>query len=312
PIGMTVKLANCESVFRNILSKIDTFLFDCDGVLWQGNIAVKGAPAVVAHLKSLGKQVCYVTNNSTKSRHRYVEKLTRLGFPADVNSVFSTAYTSALYLKNIAKVLVQGKVYLVGNPAMAEELDSLKIQHFGSGPDNQVTTQDHDEVRSCALENDVSAVLVGYDGHISYTKMIKAASYLNDPKCLYVATNEDHRMPLNGERHVVPGTGCVVASVTVAAGRNPDVIAGKPGTFMLKCIQQTVEIDPTKCMMVGDRMNTDILFGNQSELHTLLVLSGVEDQESLNKAVESSDPNMKRQVPEYCMGSIGDWYAIYE
>uniref|UniRef100_H2YW30 Phosphoglycolate phosphatase n=1 Tax=Ciona savignyi TaxID=51511 RepID=H2YW30_CIOSA len=302
---MNLKHASSKSCFQEILSKIDTFLFDCDGVLWQGNHAVLGAPAVVSHLHNIGKRVCYVTNNSTKSRIKYVEKLLRLGFPADKDSVFSTAYTSALYLKHIAKI--KGKVYLVGNPAMVEELDNFGIQHFGSGPDNQVTSQDFDEVRSCILENDVSAVLVGYDGHISYTKMIKAASYLSDPECIYIATNEDHRMPLDGERHVVPGTGCVVASITTSAGRQPDVIAGKPGSFMLECIKQTVQINHNRCMMVGDRMNTDILFGNRNGLDTLLVLSGVENQESLDRAAGSKDADLKSQVPKYFMGSIGDW-----
>nr|CAB3242617.1 phosphoglycolate phosphatase-like [Phallusia mammillata] len=297
--------ASSEDVFQNLISSNDTFLFDCDGVLWKGAKAVPGAAAVVNFLENLGKQVIFVTNNSTKSRDKYVDKLSSLGYPSDKEKIFGTAYTSALYLKHIAKI--DGKVYLIGNESMGEELDNVGIKHFGIGPDNVATSLDYDDIKRCKLDEDVNAVLVGFDGHISFSKLVRAGSYLRNPNCLFLATNSDARLPLGDCKHVVPGTGVMVASVCTVAAREPDVWCGKPGKFMFECIQKTIDINPDRAIMIGDNTKTDIVFGKQNSLKTLLVFSGVSSRDSVNSILESSDPALKEQVPDYVLPSLGDW-----
>ena len=299
------KLASEKSCYEEIMSSVDTFLFDCDGVIWHGDEAIQGAVKVISRLREQNKKVFFVSNNSTKTRDEYFSKFAKLGFDAKVTEVFGTAYTSALYLKD--KVSADGKVYVVGSPAMEEELRKVGISCFGSGQDNQVTRQSIPEILEIPLDSKVEAVLVGMDGHISFTKLVKAASYLKNPNCKFVATNEDAHMPLPGADHMVIGTGVIVNSVCFAAQRQPDVWCGKPHSFMLDCINKEVEIDFSRALMVGDRMNTDILFGNKNKMKTLLVLSGVSSEETLEEAC--SDPQKQNQVPMFYLKSLNDWSA---
>jgi len=298
------KLVNNKEDYEKIMKETDTFLFDCDGVIWIGDKAIEGAVKVISQLKKLNKNVFFVSNNSTKTRDQYFDKFSKLGFSdIKISQVFGTAYTSALYLKKTLSP--KGKVYLVGNEAMQKQLESFGITCFGVGPDSAVTSQSVPEILELPLDPDVEAVLVGMDGHISFTKLIKAASYLADPKCKFVATNEDNKMPFPGHKHVIIGTGVIVDSVISASGRQPDVWCGKPHSFMIDCVKSEVEVNCARTVMVGDRMNTDILFGTKNGMKTLLVMSGVEDEASLSKVCEN--PSKQDQVPCYKLDSLNDW-----
>ena len=307
---MNCLLASDQQVFRKIIRTCNNFLFDCDGVLWQGNNIITGAVDAVNRLQKLGKQVIFITNNSTKTRKQFFEKLTTLGFNAKSSNIFATAYTSALCIKNEYKI--KNRVYVVGNESMAEELKDMGIDYFGIGPDNAIVTQNHAEIAKCVLERNVGAVLVGFDGHFSITKLVKAASYLNNPHCVYIATNKDSRLPLKEAQHVVPGTGCLVNSVTTAAGKPPDMWCGKPETFMFKCVQNELDLDYQHSIMIGDRLDTDILFGKRNGLKTLLVLSGIASEKTLKNFAHSENKDLKDQLPDYYMPSIGLWASMFE
>ncbi len=189
-----------EAVTRQLLDSVDSVLFDCDGVIWRGDQAVPGAPEVINSLKKNGKRVFFVTNNSTKTRQMYAEKLDKLGFDASADEVFGTAYCSAVYLKNVCKL--DGKVYLIGSNAMRQELEDVGIRSVGVGPD-PISGVQKDWV-NVPLDNEVRAVLVGFDEHFSYMKLNRALQYLCNPDCQFVGTNTDTRLPLEGGK-AVPG-----------------------------------------------------------------------------------------------------------
>lgn len=187
---------------QQVLDSVDSVLFDCDGVIWRGDQAIPGAPQVVNLLKENGKKVFFVTNNSTKTRKMYAEKMSTLGFDVSEEEVFGTAYCSAMYLKTVCRL--QGKVYLVGSPAMKQELEAVGIQQTGVGPD-PVSGKQIDWA-NVPLDPEVRAVVVGFDEHFSYMKLNRAMQYLTRSDCLFVGTNRDSRLPLEGGR-AVPG-GC--------------------------------------------------------------------------------------------------------
>ena len=83
-----------------LLASINVFLFDCDGVIWQGDTIIPGAPAAIAYLRSIGKRIYFVTNNSTKSRQVYVAKFKRLGIQASADEILGSAFAAALLLKD--------------------------------------------------------------------------------------------------------------------------------------------------------------------------------------------------------------------
>lgn len=187
-------------LIKQMLDSVDSVLFDCDGVIWRGDQAIPGAPDVINLLKKNGKKVFFVTNNSTKTRKMYADKLALMGFNAAEDEVFGTAYCSAMYLKHVSRL--QGKVYLIGSNAMRQELEKVGIQQTGVGPDPISGVQI--DWANVPLDPEVKAVVVGFDEHFSYMKLNRALQYLNNPDCLLVGTNTDTRLPLEGGK-AVPG-----------------------------------------------------------------------------------------------------------
>ncbi|NXX81121.1 PGP phosphatase, partial [Urocolius indicus] len=156
------------------------------------------------------------------------------------------------------------------------------------------------------LDPAVRAVLVGFDEHFSYAKLCQALRYLlrGGPDCLLVGTNRDHRLPLEGGTGI-PGTGCLVKAVETAAQREAFII-GKPNRYMFDCVVSEFDIDPARTIMVGDRLDTDILMGNTCGLTTLLTLTGVSTLDEVKGHQESSCPARQNLVPDYYVDSIAD------
>lgn len=106
-------------------------------------------------------------------------------------------------------------------------------------------------VLNLKLDEEVGAVIVGFDEHFSYPKMLRAASYLGNPDCIFVATNTDERFPMH-TKLVVPGTGSIVTAVETAAGR-PAFCVGKPNSYIREMIMKEYGVDPNRTIMIGDR-----------------------------------------------------------
>ncbi|EQC32560.1 hypothetical protein SDRG_09879 [Saprolegnia diclina VS20] len=252
--------------FRQWIDGLDAFLFDCDGVLWRGSAAIEGAKEAIQLLRSLGKKVVFVTNNSTKSRDTYVDKLAGQGISATVGDIVTSASACAAYLR---KHDVQGKVYVVGEAGLAAEVSAQGFENFGLEHNGKTEVP-----TPFAVDPAVGAVVIGLDRAISYYKLSYAAvSILTNPGCKFFATNTDPTFPVDGA--VLPGGGTCVAALATAVGRAPDAVIGKPSQALLQTILSTHNLDPARTCMVGDRLNTDIEFGRLGGLRTLLVLTGV-------------------------------------
>ncbi|KFO80631.1 Phosphoglycolate phosphatase, partial [Cuculus canorus] len=124
------------------------------------------------------------------------------------------------------------------------------------------------------------------------------------PGCLLVGTNRDNRLPLEGGA-AIPGTGCLVKAVETAAQREAFIV-GKPNRYMFDCVASEFDIDPARTIMVGDRLDTDILMGNSCGLTTLLTLTGVSTLEEVQGHQESGCPARHNLVPDYYIDSIAD------
>lgn len=292
---------------RDFYNSFDTVLTDCDGVLWLLNNTIQGATDVMNGFKADNKKVFFVTNNSTKSHMQFLEKFHALGFKALANEVVSTSFLAAKYLK--ANLDPSKQVYVVGSPAIACELDALNIRHFGVGED-YLKTSVPTFVENIKLEPDVGAVLVGFDEHLSYPKLFRAASYLKDQNVLFVATNTDESFPVAGTGLVMPGTGSLVCAVKTCAGREPFVV-GKPSSYICNVLTETNKIDPSRTLMIGDRCNTDILLGKRCGFKTLLVLTGVNSLKDVEEWSKSDDPKLLELVPDYYAQSIDSLRATF-
>lgn len=262
------------------------------------NYPIHGSPEVVNRFQELGKSVYFVTNNSTKTRSGFLEKAHTMGFKITEDGIISTSYAAAKYLQ---KRQFNKKVYLIGSSGIADELDSVGIAHTEPGPD-VIKTNYHDMLlNEFKVDPDVGAVIVGFDEHFSFPKMMKAANYLNDPNVLFIATNTDERFP--SKLGVVPGTGSIVRAVETCAERKP-IIMGKPNVSI--CDSIIDNIIPERTLMVGDRANTDILLGTNCGFQTLLVGTGVHHLHDVHKWQKSKNSDDKELIPDVYLPKLGD------
>nr|UJH41143.1 farnesyl diphosphate pyrophosphatase [Pardosa pseudoannulata] len=300
PARTCVKLDEA-AIASGFLDSFDYVLTDCDGVLWMGNTAIPGSVETIQALKKLGKEIIYVTNNSTKGRNEYTKKCDNLGLPSKLENIISTSFCVAAYLKSKN---FQKKVYVLGSTGITQELENAGIQHLPVGPDPipENWIQWLSELR---LDPEVGAVVVGFDHYVSYPKLTKAASYLKDPETLFIATNRDEQFPAEGNL-IIPGAGTFVSAIEVVTGRKSFCL-GKPERYMLDCIKQVhPNIDFNRCIMIGDRLNTDIMLGTKHGIRTLLVLTGINSIEDVREFEKSANEDDQLQVPDYYLDSLGD------
>lgn len=270
---MAKRLSTKED-YTTLLEKYDTFLFDCDGVLWNGDKPVEGVIDVLKMLRAKNKSVIFVSNNATKSRVQYITKFDKLGIQANVDEVVGSAYAAAVYISSVLKFAPTDKVYVIGMAGLEAELASEGISYLG-GTSPSDNTLEPFVLTSFLPEKDpnVKAVLFGLDTSINYTKLCKAFQYLveGEDKCKFLATNTDGTYPIEGG--ILPGSGSLSAVLAFSLGRKPLSI-GKPGKTMMDCIKAKHDFDPAKTIMIGDRLDTDIMFGKNGGVSTLLVLTG--------------------------------------
>ncbi|CAE6472692.1 unnamed protein product [Rhizoctonia solani] len=288
------------SQLQAVVDSYDTFMFDCDGVLWHGDHLIPGIIEVLAYLRQQKKSIIFVTNNATKSRRSYKGKFDKLGVQAEVDEIFGSAYAAAVYLSSVIKLPKDKKVYVIGMKGLEEELEEEGISYIG-GTDPADNTLNSFNL---PFEPDpaVAAVVCGLDTSINYTKLSKAFQYLTrNEGCLFIATNEDSTYPTNGG--LLPGAGSISAPLRYSLKRDP-VSTGKPHATMLGCVKAKHNYDPKKTLMIGDRLDTDIQFGKNGGLDTLLVLSGVTHLSDI------SGPNASPVIPDYVVSSLGDFAVL--
>jgi HAD superfamily hydrolase (TIGR01450 family) len=204
-----------ESLGSQLVADHDTFLFDCDGVLWRGHDAVPGVAEALAHLRSLGKRIYFVTNNASKSREQNTKSIQHRGFQAEVGEVMCTAPMVPLYLNRIGydKSI---PVFAISAGGIAEELTAAGFH-----------------VKTTSSEG-CGCVAVGYDDGFTYHKLAQASLAIQ-AGALFIATNEDATFPSGN--HLLPGAGSLVAAVSTASGKSP-VVLGKPHSMMMDVIRE--------------------------------------------------------------------------
>ncbi|KZO99140.1 2-phosphoglycolate phosphatase [Calocera viscosa TUFC12733] len=282
------------------LSKLldyETFLFDCDGVLWQGDVLIPGAKEALALLRQHKKRIIFVTNNASKSRKAYKKKFDVLGIEAYEEEVFGSAYATAVYCSEVLK-FKKGvdRVYIIGMSGIEEELDTEGIGHSGgSDPEDlQAGPYTLDQFKE---DPSIKAVIVGLDQYLNYTKISKALQYLvRNEGCHFIATNDDSTYP--AKDGILPGAGSMFAPLQYILKRSP-VSIGKPNKTMLDCIVAKQHFDRKKSIMIGDRLETDVKFGIDGGIDTCLVMTGIAKEEDI------TGPNASDIKPTYVMASVG-------
>lgn len=240
------------------LADVTAYVFDLDGVLYLGDTAIPHAAEAVTRLRSRGRQVYFLTNNSGRTRADYCEKLRRVnGLDVPESAIFTSAYATALYLK--ARGAAGKTVFVIGEPGLAAELRE-------SG--GLVPVVDPDGADFGAIDY----VVVGIDRQFTYNKLRFAHAAITRGHAQFLATNRDATFPM--EEGEIPGGGSLVAALATAAGREP-VTVGKPEPHAYEAILEAAQVAAPRSVMVGDRLDTDIAVGRRAGARTVLVLTGV-------------------------------------
>lgn len=227
----------------------DMAMFDLDGVVYIGGRAVPRAPEAIADLRRRGVGVAYVTNNASRSPGDVAQRLTALGVPATADDVVTSAQAAAKLLRE--RLAPGAKVWTLGAGGLVEAVRAEGLEPVDD-PDAEP-----------------AAVVTGYGPQVQWAQLMRAAVAIRDG-LPWVASNSDLTIPTG--YGVAPGHGVQVRMLAAFAGVEPR-IAGKPEGPLLR---ETIDrVGGTRPLMIGDRLDTDILGGRQAGVDTLLVLTGV-------------------------------------
>ena len=243
-----------------MLTQYDLVIVDLDGVVWRGKEVIEGAVEAVNKLMKTSK-VIFATNNSSKSREQYLERLRKIGVHASLENIFTSAYATAVFLekKNLRKI------YVVGEAGLFYELSRKGLL---------VVNEEQ------CFTGKVDAVVVGIDRNITYLKLSAAANAIRKG-ALFVLTNPDTTLPV--ENRLDPGAGAIAAAVEVASAKKPNYIIGKPSPLFYEIICSEVG-KYKKVLVVGDRLDTDVMFAKNIGADSLLVLTGATNMKDLKES----------------------------
>lgn len=261
-----------------LISAYDAVLADLDGVVYAGSNAIDGATEALGKLSGVGVELAYITNNASRSPGDVARHLRQLGAPAEPGLVFGSADVGADLLAE--RVPAKSKILVVGSAYLRDCVVARGLTLADSAQEGP------------------AAVIQGFDPDVNWRELAEAAHALN-AGAIWVATNMDRTLPL--PRSIAPGNGALVGTVAQATDVRP-VVAGKPEPLLFQVAAD--QLAASRPLVVGDRLDTDILGGNRAGHATAVVLTGIDDIESVLGA-----PTTQR--PRYILGNLAELFSDY-
>jgi 4-nitrophenyl phosphatase len=256
------------------LSTVHGFLLDMDGTFYLSDRLLEGALRFIDLLRAQKKEFLFLTNNSSKHRRQYAEKISRLGLPIPEEFVLTSGEATALYLK---KKHPGARLFLVGTPSLEEEFRQHGFQLVEQEPD---------------------FLVLGFDTTLTYQKLWSLCDFVRTG-LPYIATHPDFNCPT--ETGWMPDVGAMIAFVKAATGREPDLVVGKPNRLIVDAAAAKMRLPVDQLAMIGDRLYTDIALGQSSGIITVLVLSGETKIEDLKDSPFQPDYTFQN------LAGLADW-----
>jgi NagD protein len=227
----------------------NAYIFDQDGTIYLGDDVLPGAAETVAALRKAGRRTIFLSNNPTKTREQYAAKLTHMGIPTPVEDIVNSSFVMAQWLQREAS---DARLFVVGEEPLKQDLRAAGF-----------------ELSETAGEIDI--VVASFDRTFDYRKLQIAFDAIRAGARL-VATNPDRFCPVPGGGQ--PDCAAMIAAIEACTGARCDPIVGKPSPIMVATIMDMLQLPPAQCIMVGDRLETDIRMGIDAGMATCLVLTG--------------------------------------
>ncbi|PIX25133.1 MAG: HAD family hydrolase [Deltaproteobacteria bacterium CG_4_8_14_3_um_filter_45_9] len=235
------------------------FIFDLDGTVYRSDQLIPGADGVIRLLRENKRRVVFLSNKPIQTREDYASKLTRLGIPTQPDEVINSTFVMTNYLKKIAP---QARLFVVGETPFIEELKRAGFKII-------------DEPK------EIEYVVAAFDRTFDYQKLniafqaIKLGAH-------FVATNPDRTCPVEGGE--IPDCAGMIAAIEAVTGKKVEIIVGKPSPLIIQTALEVMGLKPEDCILIGDRLETDIEMGKDFEIATGIVLTGVTDEKTLKES----------------------------
>jgi 4-nitrophenyl phosphatase len=244
----------------------DGAVVDLDGTVYRGDSLLPGAAEGVAALRAAGVDVLFFSNNPTRTPADYADTLDGFGIPVDPENVVTSGVVTREYLRAHHQ---NATVYVVGEPGLKQQLDAVDL------------TDDPESAE----------VLVGsIDRELTFDELEAALHTVRTGVSAFVGTDPDRVVPTGpGDDDVIPGSGAVVGAIAAAVDRDPDPILGKPSEEAVELALERLRVPPDRCVVVGDRLNTDIALGARAGMTTALVRTGMHDDDDIADDLPTPD-----------------------
>jgi 4-nitrophenyl phosphatase len=251
------KIAELTEKDVSWLRRMRGLIIDMDGVLWQGERPFPGLADFFDVIRRRDLQFVLATNNPAQSIAEFAAKANQMGVPVQPEQIISSATATIYYLRE--HYPPGSPFYVIGEPVF------LRL---------------FEEAGFTLRDSEVVAVVVGMDESLIYEKL-RRASLLIRAGASFIGTNPDRYAPwIQG---LEPGTGAILAAIEASTDRSP-LIIGKPERWMYQCALECLGVPAEKVASLGDRLETDILGGQQAGLRSILVLAATPDCAQLNPA----------------------------
>jgi NagD protein len=235
-----------EQILKNIKEKAG-FIIDMDGVIYHGNKLLPGVTDFLKWLEESGKKYLFLTNSSERTPKELHEKLKRLGINVGEEHFYTSGLATASFLSSQKP---NGSAYIIGDAGLIHALYSVGYTVNNVNPDYVVVGETH-----------------------SYNfEKIEIALNLVMKGAKLIGTNSDVSGPI--EVGITPSTKALIAPIEIASGKKAYYV-GKPNPLMMRIALKRIGVKREDAIVIGDRMDTDIRCGLESEIDTLLVLSGI-------------------------------------
>ncbi|MDQ1911109.1 HAD-IIA family hydrolase [Paenibacillus sp. GD4] len=254
------------------MTAYDGYCFDLDGTIYLEGRLLPDVRPVLSELRRRSKGVMFLTNTSIWTRQDCKRRLEALGIACEIHEIMSAAYAAGQYLKESAP---DAKVLLIAESAMGIELREAGI---GMTQDPLLATH----------------VLVGMDRAFTYEKLHQGMKAVRHGAKL-MAANPDPCCPVIDD--LIPDTGALLKALETASQAEMVTVIGKPNPYMAHKALQKLGIPAERCLMIGDRLETDILLGRNSGMKTALVLTGIATQ---------ADIAAFQITPDYVLKTLGE------
>lgn len=237
------------------MQPIKNYIIDMDGVLVKGARLIPGADRFIRRLREKGKKYLVLTNNSLYTPRDLAHRLQVIGLEISPECIYTSAMATANFIKSQRP---DGTAYVIGESGLSDAIHSVGYVITDLNPDY---------------------VVLG-ETHAYHYETITRAIRLIENGAQFIATNPDVSGP--SEHGTVPGCGAMAALIEKATGKAPFFV-GKPNPLMMRSALNYLDAHSEESVMVGDRMDTDIVGGIESGMRTILVLTGVTNREDVQR-----------------------------